>query len=185
MASWSTTWDALRRGDLDARDRVARLVIGTLQAAGAYDHRDSWDDLVQDVLLTLLTDEPDSEDARAFAAWVRRTTHNRYVDQLRKEQGRRRAGNPVTAGWRTNVALEDATLIDESALEEGLEHDLARALSALDARKRGVLECKYTLGCTDAEGAERLGESLGTYKRLVGQALAELRAVLVDRDETA
>ena len=114
-----------------------------------------------------------------MAAWIRRVATHRYLDQLRKEQGRRRAGNGPTAGWRRNVPLEEGRLPDETTLDASLVHDLAGACAALEPRKRQVLQCKYALGCTDAEGAARLGESLGTYKRLVRQALAELRAALV------
>ncbi len=180
MESWSDTLAALRKGDLEARDRVARLVIGTLSSAGAYAHRDSWDDVVQDVLLTLITRTPRSHDERGVAAWVRRIAVRRYLDQLRKEQGRRRAGSPAAAGWRQNVPLEEDALQVEGTLDESLQHDLAGALDALEPRKRRVLECKYALGCTDLEGAERLGESLGTYKRLFRQAIGELRAALLE-----
>jgi RNA polymerase sigma factor (sigma-70 family) len=179
MPSWSETLAALRAGDLEARDRVARLVIGALASAGAYDRRDSWDDLVQEVFLTLLQDSPHSETDAAVAAWIRRVATNRYLDLLRKEEGRRRAGNPPTAGWRRNVPLEEDRLRDEAHLDRGLQHDIARVLTALEPRLRRVIECKYALGCTDAEGAARLDESLGTYKRLVGQALRALRQGLV------
>ena len=57
---------------------------------------------------------------------------------------------------------------------------LSRALETLPPRLQRILEHKYALGCTDAEGAERAGEALGTYKRLLRQALAELRARIGD-----
>lgn len=180
MSSWSETLAALRDGDLEARDRVVRLVLGALAAFGAYDRRESWDDVVQDVLLTLLTQAPRSDDDRGVAAWIRQVALRRYLDRVRKEQGRRRAGSPATVGWRRNVALDESMASDEVALDEGLRHDLAGALDALSPRKRRILHCKYALGCTDAEGAERLDEALGTYKRLVREAIGELRTALVD-----
>lgn len=180
MPSWSETLSALRKGDLDSRDRVVRLVIGTLHGLGAYDRRDSWDDVVQDVLLVLLQQRPRSEEDAAVAAWIRRVATHRYVDQLRREQGRRRGAEADRAGWRRNVALDEAHHLDEAILEEGLQQDLASALDALAPRKRKILECKYALGCTDAEGAERLGEALGTYKRLFREALVELRRALTE-----
>jgi RNA polymerase sigma factor (sigma-70 family) len=180
MPSWSETLSALREGDLDARDRVVRLVIGALRSFGAYDQRDSWDDVVQDVLLTLLQKGPSSDEDGAAAAWIRRVTTHRYLDGLRREYGRRREGGAPGAGWRRHVPLEDGRLPDEATLDEGLQYDLAGALDALAPRKRRILECKYTLGCTDAEGAQRLGESLGSYKRLVREALGELRRALLE-----
>lgn len=180
MPTWCETLDRLREGDVLARDRVARLVIGALRSLGAYRQRESWDDVVQDVLVALLQHGPRSDSDAAVAAWIRRAALNRFVDLVRKEQGRRRSGAGAGAGWRQNVSLEEAPLRDETALDESLQQDLAGALDALVPRQRRVIESKYALGCTDSEGAARLGESLGTYKRLVRQALAALRAALVD-----
>jgi RNA polymerase sigma-70 factor (ECF subfamily) len=180
MVSWYATLDALREGDLEAKDRVARLVIGALRSYGAYDQRDQWDDVVQDVLITLLKQRPREEDDRSVAAWIQRMTTRRYLDQVRKEQGRRRAGNSPSAGWRRNIPFDEKRLRDEDTLAEGVQLDLARALAELPPRKRNILECKYALGCKDIEGAERLGESLGTYKRLASEALRELRRRLTD-----
>lgn len=185
MPSWSQALAALREGDLDARDRVVRLVIGALASYGAYDQRDSWDDVVQEVLLTLLKDAPRSEADGAVAAWIRRIATNRYLDLLRKEEGRRRVGNPPSAGWRRNVPLEESRLPEAESLDESSQHDLAGALDTLEPRLRRILECKYALGCTDAEGAARLGEPLGTYKRLARQALAELRRALVQNPKNS
>jgi RNA polymerase sigma factor (sigma-70 family) len=183
MIGWSDTLDALRRGDLAARDRLACLVVGTLQAMRAYTLRESWDDLVQDVLVMLLEHGPASSDDGAVAAYVRRATAHRYVDLLRKEQGRRRSG---AAGWRRQVSLDEAReLPTEADLDGRLQVDLSRALAALGARHRRVLECKYELGCTDPEGAERCGEALGTYKRLVREALASVRRGLIPDDSDA
>jgi len=178
--AWSAVLASFREGDLAARDRIARLVIGTLRASGAYRWRDSWEDVLQDVFLTLLEQNPQSGDDRAVAAWIRRVVTHRFVDGLRKEQGRRRAGRESTVGWRRNVPLEESRLFDSEAFEETLWHDLAGAMAALDERLRSILECKYALGCTDEEGAARLGESVGTYKRLARQALAQLRQALLE-----
>jgi len=180
MPSWSESLAALRAGDLGARDRIVRLVIGALRSFGAYQLRDSWNDVVQEVLLTLLERSPSADEDAAVAAWIRRVTTHRYLDLLRREQGRRRAGAEPGVGWRRHVALEEGHLPDAAELDLGLQHDLAGALDALPPRQRRVLECKYALGCTDAEGAARLGEPLGSYKRLVRQALGELRRALLE-----
>lgn len=184
MPGWRETLEALRRGDRRARDRIARLIVGTLQATRAYALRDAWDDLVQDVLASLLESGPEAPDDAAVAAYIRRTTTRRCVDWVRKEQGRRRAGSASGPGWRRHVPLEAATLSgsDEASLDASLRLDLRRALDRLEPRRRRVLECKYALGCTDADGAARTGEALGTYKRLARQALAELRRALVSSE---
>jgi RNA polymerase sigma factor (sigma-70 family) len=181
VLSWRQTLEALRHGDIVARDRVARLVVGVLQAMRAYQLRDSWDDLVQDVMITLLEHRPDADDDAAVAAYVRSVTARRYFDLLRKEAGRRRGGAEASSGWRRSVPLEEARLDLESAagLDQRLQIDLERALERIDARRRRILESKYALGCTDAEGAAEVGEALGTYKRLLREALLELRRALI------
>ena len=70
MTNWLEALTLLREGDLEARDRIGRLVIATLQSLGAYSWRDSWEDVVQDVLLTLLQESPRSEEGVAVAAWI-------------------------------------------------------------------------------------------------------------------
>src|SRR5262245_12115825 len=92
VSSWRETLEDLRRGDIVARDRVSRLVVGVLQAMRAYQLRDSWDDLVQDVMITLLEHQPEAHDDASVAAYLRSVTTRRYFDLLRKEAGRRRNG---------------------------------------------------------------------------------------------
>ncbi len=147
----------------------------------AYQLRDSWDDLVQDVMITLLEHQPEAHDDASVAAYLRSVTTRRYFDLLRKEAGRRRNGGGASSGWRRNVPLEDAVLEPASAgtLDQRLEIDLERALERLEPRRRRILESKYALGCTDAEGAATVGEALGTYKRLLREALFELRQALL------
>jgi RNA polymerase sigma factor (sigma-70 family) len=183
MSGWSQTLADLRLGDIEARDRVARLVIGVLKRLGAYEQRDSWDDVVQDVLVTLLDKSPRSNDDKVVAAWVRKVTTHCYVDRIRKEHGRRRGAIEAGSGWRHDVPLNEELLPDEAAFDVALEHDLAAGLAALSHRKRQILKCKYSLGCTDAEGAAKLEEAVGTYKRLLNQALVELRALLLNPRE--
>lgn len=181
MEGWQDTLSLLRAGDRDAKDRVVRLVIGSLRTTGAYRLRDAWDDVVQDVLVALLEHGPDAPNDGAVVAYIRRSTLRRYVDLVRKEQGRRRAGDPVSAGWRCNVSLAEAEshLTAEPALPE---IDLSRGFLRLEPALRDVLRCKYALRCTDSEGAAQLGHSLSTYKRLLSRALVELRRSLVEEE---
>ena len=59
--------------------------------------------------------------------WIRRIATHRFVDQMRKQEGRRRAGEGQTAGWRRNVALEDAHLPTANSLDESLRADLRQS----------------------------------------------------------
>lgn len=191
MDDWSQILAALRDGDLAAFDRVTRLITGYLSRLGAYEQRDSWDDLVQEVLVSVLRGPPASSEPAQVVRHIQTTTHRKLVDQIRREQGRRRtdASDPKAAsGWRRNVSLDDhegavSLFPDHESAQAGLDEGLRKALAGLGERERRAVECRYVLGCSNEEGAERLEVSLATYKRVLSRALGELRARLVDPAE--
>ena len=47
---WLDTLDALQTGDRVALVKVTNVITGFLTRFRAYDRRDSWDDVIQDVL---------------------------------------------------------------------------------------------------------------------------------------
>lgn len=72
VSDWGDTLEALARGDLAAFDRVTNLVTSYLARIGAYAVRDSWDDLVQEVLMALLRSPPRSAEPGAIVRHVHR-----------------------------------------------------------------------------------------------------------------
>lgn len=185
MDSWIRALQGLREGRLEAFDHFSNFITGYLAALGAYQARDSWDDLVQDVLIALLQNPPESQDSGAIASHVRTTTYRKYVDYIRRERGRRRRKGEASVGWKSKVPLDEVpNLADPHASwENPPEPGLRDALARLDERKRRVIECRYFLGHSNEEGAAHTGDSLATYKRLLAAALEELRQVLVPRGE--
>lgn len=186
MVSWEGLAERLREGDVVAADAVARFVTGYLATLGAYRARDSWDDLVQEVLLAMLRNPPTRSDAAATTSWLRSTTHRAYVDHIRKERGRRRrkAGEPADSalGWRRNVPLDEVGPLRDTGSgdpDAGLDEGLSKALERLDERTRRVLMARYVLGHSNPEGAAAVGESVSTYRRLLEGGLARLREMLV------
>ncbi|MBW2698722.1 MAG: RNA polymerase sigma factor [Deltaproteobacteria bacterium] len=184
MSEWVQTLMGLATGELAATDRVITLITKYLAYIGAYQHRDAWDDLVQEVLISLLKSPPKAEQAGAIVRHIQTTTYRKFIDEIRREQGRRRQNpdgeNSGGQGWRRSVSLDDAMELSEPEdfCARQIDPGLRKALEALEARKRGVLETRYLLGCTNEEGARRLAIPLGTYKRLLAQGLAELRELL-------
>lgn len=188
--AWADTLERLAEGDLAAFDRVTRVVTRYLASLGAYAMRDSWDDLVQEVLIALLRSPPRASETGAIVRHIQTTTYRKYIDAVRSVRGRRRTPAPAaggeaaeepTQGWRSFVPLDAAG--DPPAPGEAPQPEVALhgALDALDPRERQAVECRYVLGCSNDEGAQRLEVSLATYKRLVSRALSGLRDRLEPR----
>lgn len=193
VADWVSILEGLRAGDMGATHQVIALITRHLHKIGAYKYRDSWEDLAQEVLITLIESPPNVQVSGAIVRHIQTTTYRRYVDEIRREQGRRRAGTGTEGaaaeqgqGWRRKVSLDEVAEVSDSEdfWQQRLDPGLRSALDGLDARKRDVVVSRYLLGCTNEEGSSRLGIPLGTYKRLLGQAVKELRARLMPAEET-
>jgi len=181
---WVKILQGLQAGEVDATHQMIALVTRYLQRIGAYQFRDSWEDLAQDVLMALLDSPPQSRESGSIVRHVQTTTYRRYVDEIRKERGRRRnpeEGGAGVQGWRINVSLDEAAELGgpEDFWANHLDPSVRSALDSLEPRKRDVVAARYLLGCTNDEGSERLEIPLGTYKRLLGQALKELQTILL------
>lgn len=185
VGEWVDTLRKLGEGDVSACDRLTRLITSYLVAMGAYRMKDSWDDLIQDVLLSLLQASLRAPESRAAIALIRTTTYRKYIDLLRRERGRRRASpngvEPAAVGWRSSVSLQDVEkeIASEEDVAVGLDMDLRRALDRLDPRVRDAIERRYVMGFSNEEGAAQTGKSLGTFKRLLERGRKELRGMLL------
>jgi RNA polymerase sigma-70 factor (ECF subfamily) len=185
VTDWAETVEGLTAGQLAATDRVITLITKYLARIGAYQFRDAWDDLVQEVLISLLKSPPKSAESGAIVRHIQTTTYRKYIDEIRRERGRRRQPEGSQGlepqGWRRSVALDDAAEISEPEdfWARQMDPGIRKALDSLDDRKRQVVECRYLLGCTNEEAASRLEIPLGTFKRLLAQGLVELREILV------
>jgi DNA-directed RNA polymerase specialized sigma24 family protein len=164
---WRSILERMRAGDRDAYDRVILLITAYLHREGAYGIRDSWEDVVQEVVLALLRSDIRAETPSAAASLIRATTHSRYVDCLRRIHG--------TGGWRRPVGLVDAAHEHPDRADDGLDHGLEKAIAALDERERAAVISRYLLGHSVPEGVAFTGEAPATYKRLVQRGLATLR----------
>jgi len=185
VGDWAKTLEGLTAGELAATDQVITLITKYLACIGAYRYRDAWDDLAQEVLISLLKSPPRVEASGSIVRHIQTTTYRKYVDEIRREQGRRRQrpegeGAPAQ-GWRRSVRLDEVLELSEPEdfWARQMDPGLRKALEGVEQRKRRVVEARYLLGCTNEEGSSRLDIPLGTYKRLLAQGLAELRGLLL------
>ena len=157
-----------------------------MSRVGAFGLRDSWDDLVQEVLISVIEKPPRTLEAGAIVRHIQTTTYRRYVDELRRLHGRKRKreddSEDSTGAWRQSVSLEDESAPNPLAApsEEALELGLRRALARLEPRKRDALQAVYVEGFTYEEAARELDVPLGTLKLLLREARIEMKSLLTE-----
>ena len=173
---WLALLGRIREGDHVALARVTALVTGVLARLGAYDRRDSWEDVCQEVLLKLLRAEAEGaiRDPRAFVAFTGTVTRRALVDWMRRNV-KGEAPEPLVdeSGQETRLAAAATEL--ERAQDPDLRLDLERAVGELPEAERRVLSAIYLEGHSYEEAARVLEMPLGTLKRHQTQGLRELR----------
>jgi RNA polymerase sigma-70 factor (ECF subfamily) len=167
---WPEVLDRLLAGDRAAFARVNRLVTHHLTQLRAYDFRDEWDDLRQEVLLAVVANARAGRlrDPEAFAGYVRILTRNKFVDRLK---ARLRHHERETLPWDD----ETARAATGPASTAARAAELWRAARDLPEAERRVLEAVYREGKTYEEASRDTGIPLGTTKRRLRDALAALR----------
>ncbi len=168
---WLAVLAALQAGDRVALVKVTRVITGYLARFGAYDLRDSWDDLSQDVLIALIASVRNGalREPRAFISYTGTITRNKLADWLRRN---RRDTPPVQP---PGVDGADPDPPQTAPADPDIRIDLQRALAELPDRQRQVMETVYLQGQTYEEASRRLGIPFGTLKRLLTDGLARLR----------
>jgi RNA polymerase sigma-70 factor, ECF subfamily len=166
---WTRILDQLLAGDRLAFLKVNRLITAFLSRLGAYDLRQEWDDLRQEVVLSVVANARAGRlrDPQAFAAYVRTITHHKFADRI--ERGRRtREGKHVEWNERDHDGAAVAEPGDGAA-------EVWFAVADLPAQERIVIDGVYKHGKTYEEVAEDTGIPLGTVKRRLRDGLDALR----------
>jgi RNA polymerase sigma factor (sigma-70 family) len=165
---WLAVVERLLDGDRLAFLELNRLVTTCLSQLRAYDFRDEWDDLRQEVVLSVVENARAGRlrDAAAFVGYVRSITRNKFVDRLK---ARLRRHEKEALAWDEETAVVDA---------EREAADVWAAARDLPAEHQRVLDGIYRQGKTYQQVADETGIPLGTMKRRLRDALAELRARL-------
>jgi RNA polymerase sigma-70 factor (ECF subfamily) len=173
--NWLAVMDKLQKGDRVALLKVTRVITGYLTRYRAYEIKDSWDDLCQEVLMALIksVERNQIQHQNAFISYLGIITRNKLADWISSQA---RAGSDSLLGdSETALAILDKVSIDDSHHQKEDLMDLSVALDSLPEREQAVIHAVYIQGYSYEEAAERLDMPLGTLKRMQTQGLKLLR----------
>ena len=172
MSGGAPDWTAIQ-GRLLAGDRLAfleinRLITGFLTRLRAYDFREEWEDLRQEVMMSVVANARAGRlrDPKAFVGYVRIITRNKFVDRL-KERLRHHE--------KDHLPWDDASKEAAVRPPQGGHDELWSAVRDLPEEQRRVIEGVYLEGRTYQEVSETTGIPLGTMKRRLRDGLRALR----------
>jgi len=167
---WPAVVARLAAGDRAAFLKLNRLVTSVLVQLRAYDFREEWDDLRQEVVLAVVANARAGKlrDPQAFVGYVRIITRNKFVDRL-KQHLRLKEGEALP--WDDEAArIASPPVADPSEATE-----LWAAVRSLPDDEQRILHGLYRQGRTYEEVAHETGIPLGTLKRRLRSALDTLR----------
>ena len=130
-------------------------------------------ELLQEVAARLVSAMPRLSVNGNARGYLFRIAANVWNDHLRRELVRRRAAMAVGTDELSTAPPADARL-----LERELKAAVRRAVSALPAAQRDVVELRQQTGLTFQEIADRLGRPLGTVLTQMRAGLARIGAAL-------
>jgi RNA polymerase sigma-70 factor, ECF subfamily len=172
---------ALKRGDEEARSRLASLVYSELHARAAHymrgerpGHTLQPTALVNEAYVRLLQEQNIDFQSRAhFFAIASSTMRRVLVDHARARAAAKRAGGKAKVELDEHHAVEHAEFDRMLILDQALTR-----LAEMDADQAALVEMIYFGGLTQEEAAAALGVSSRTVKRDWASARAWLQAEL-------
>ena len=173
---WSAVLEQLLAGDRVAFAKFNRLLSGFLAQLRAYDFRDEWEDLRQEVLLATVANARSGRlrDPKAFVGYVRIITRNKFTDHLKRGL---RAREKEALPWDDETARAAAP---GPSPEERSLGDAWAAVRELPEQQQQILQGIYLEGKTYQEVSDEMGVPLGTLKRRLRESFGVLRARLSD-----
>jgi RNA polymerase sigma-70 factor (ECF subfamily) len=136
------------------------------------------EDIVQDAFLSLWRTGARYDHARgSVRSWVLSAVHNRAIDAFRREAGKER--HDVSDDGLAE-RLPDPHRTDTEAERRDDARQMRKALGALPAEQRRVIELAYFGGFTHTQIAEMLELPSGTVKGRMRLGLTKLRMTLED-----
>jgi RNA polymerase sigma-70 factor, ECF subfamily len=170
---WIRILDRLLEGDHLAFLKLNGLITGYLARLRAYDFQDEWDDLRQEVVLSVFENAQAGRlrDPRALLAYVSIITRNKFVDRLKLRLRRR---EKETLPWGEEL-IHGTLPQGSSASRDERAADVWRAVGDLPAEEQRVIDGVYRQGKTYEVVSAETGIPLGTMKRRLRTGLATLR----------
>jgi RNA polymerase sigma-70 factor (ECF subfamily) len=171
---WADVAQRLLAGDRVALLKVSRLIGSLLVRWRAYDFRDEWPDLVQEVLLAVVTGlrKGSVSNPHALVGYVASVARHKLIDRLR-QLGPRSGDEEIV--WPKAAATPDGDAV-HPPIEAVVEVRLL--LEKLSEKQRNAVVGVYGHGKTYEAVARETGIPLGSLKRHLREALAILRREL-------
>ncbi len=167
---WGAILERLLEGDRVAFAKFNRLLSGFLAQLRAYDFREEWEDLRQDVLLATIANARAGRlrDPQAFVGYVRIITRNKFIDRLKRQL---RTREKDVLPWDDETA-DAAAPADPRAAPLG---EAWAAVRELPEEQQRILAGVYLEGKTYQQVSDETGVPLGTLKRRLRESFAALR----------
>lgn len=146
--------------------KLNRLLSGFLTALRAWDHREQWEDLRQEVLMKLVKSFARGQlrESKAFVTYAQTITRHEFYRLLRAQRSTDGVEVPEVAG---EVPMDTAATLA-----------VRTALQGLPAEHRRAVQAVYVEGMTYEEAAARTATPLGSLKRYLRLGVARLREQL-------
>ena len=172
---WAAVLERLQGGDRLALAQLARLINSFLARWNAYDFRDDWDDLIQEVVLAAATALRDGRirERGAVVGFLKSTARFKFADRLKAHL---RLAEDATLPWQELLEGPLEPYTDERSTE--LRRDLRQALARLPEKERRAVAAVHVEGRSYEDAAATTGIPLGSLKRHLREGLARLRAEL-------
>lgn len=169
---WTAVVERLLEGDRLAFLEMNRLVTGILAQLRAYDFRDEWDDLRQEVVTAVVENARAGRlrDPKAFVGYVKVITRNKFIDRLKRQL---RVREKETLPWDEETARAVGAAEPDVHAEE--RRALWAAVEDLPEESRRIVQGVYGEGRTYEEVSSATGVPLGTLKRRLRESVALLR----------
>ena len=165
---------AMARGESDALRALSARYSRMLSALAYRFVRDESDaeEIAADVLWQAWREAPLFDAKRSsVSAWLVMLGRSRAIDRFRALRARRAPENPEPPPEPVADALSELEGAERVTL-------VKRAVGALEARERELLELAYFSDLSQTEIAEKVGMPLGTVKTRMRSALIKLRDTL-------